>query len=86
MSKHENVYQILKGELVLFALPSTQSSLEHGHYVEHRPQPRFPERKGFATIRAGRRRTGQIPYLQRRQILYGLVHCPIVFFTGTPVL
>jgi len=35
---HEKSCQSVKSELDLFALPSTQTSLKHGHYVEHRPQ------------------------------------------------
>ena len=35
---HEKSCQSVKGEFDLFALPSTQTSLDQGHYVEHRPQ------------------------------------------------
>jgi len=35
---HEKSCQSVKSELDLFALPSTQTSLKQGHYVEHRPQ------------------------------------------------
>jgi len=35
---HEKSCQSVKSKLDLFALPSTQTSLDHGHYVEHRPQ------------------------------------------------
>jgi len=35
---HEKSCQSVKSDLDLFALPSTQNSLEHGHYVGHQPQ------------------------------------------------
>jgi len=35
---HEKSCQSVKSELDLFTLPSTQTSLDHGHYVGHRPQ------------------------------------------------
>ena len=34
--EHEKSCQSVKSGLDLFALPSTQTSLDHGHYVEHR--------------------------------------------------
>jgi len=38
MLVHEKSCLSVKSELDLFALPSTQTSLDHGHYVEHRSQ------------------------------------------------
>ena len=35
---HPSSCEGVKSELDLFAVPPTQTSLEHGHYVEHRPQ------------------------------------------------
>ena len=34
---HEKSCESVKSELDLFAVPPTQTSLVHGHYVEHRP-------------------------------------------------
>jgi len=36
---HEKSCESVKSELDLFAVPPTQTSLVHGHYVEHRSQP-----------------------------------------------
>jgi len=35
---HSSSCEGVKSELDIFTLPPTQTSLEHGHYVEHRPQ------------------------------------------------
>ena len=35
---HPSPCEGVKSELDLFAVPPTQTSLERGHYVEHRPQ------------------------------------------------
>ena len=35
---HEKSWKSVKSELDLFAVPPTQTSLVHGHYVEHRSQ------------------------------------------------